>query len=71
MNQHGANTDLVQDADLFDQCPRERRVGEDFAAYLDNEDLALEKTNVGGRVFERGYDNCAITPGCHFLPPSI
>jgi hypothetical protein len=71
VDEHRANADLVQDADLLDKRAGQRRVGEHFAAGLDDEHLAFEKPDVRRRVLERRNDNRAISLRRHCGPPSI
>jgi hypothetical protein len=71
VNQYDADPHLVQDADLFHEFPRFRRVGKNLAAGFEDEHLAFEQAYVGRCVLERRYDNRAIFPGCHDELPSI
>ena len=59
-----SNADLVQDADLFHERAGHCRVGEYFAAGLDDEHLAFEEANVGRRVLQRRHDNRAVSFRC-------
>ena len=69
MYQDNADTHLMEDTDLLYQCAGFIKVSKDFAARLDNKDLAFEQANIRRRVFERGNDNRAIFLATHILMP--